>query len=302
MWRRRNSPEGAGPVRDNLIVRNMTEADLALALEWAAAEGWNPGLHDAHCFYAADPQGFFVGERDGLPIGCVSAVRYGSGFGFLGLYIVKAEHRGQGFGLELWRAALDHLGDRVIGLDGVVAQQENYRKSGFRLAFRNIRQQGRAEARRPRVLPTLRRSRSRRSCATTRRLSPRRARNSSSRGLVSRKRSGLASSMGEGSRATGFLGLATKGSRSDRYSPRMRKPPSVSFQACWLARLARPYSLTRPKPIPPLLRSRRVTGWRPSSRRRACTRTGAPKCGSSAASGSRLSNSAKTHSPAPAPT
>jgi hypothetical protein len=30
---------------------------------------------------------------------------------------------------------LDHLGDRVIGLDGVVAQQENYRKSGFRLAF-----------------------------------------------------------------------------------------------------------------------------------------------------------------------
>jgi ribosomal protein S18 acetylase RimI-like enzyme len=130
-------------VRDNLIVRKMAEADLALALEWAAAEGWNPGLHDAHCFYAADPQGFFVGELDGAPVGCVSAVRYGSGFGFLGLYIVKAEHRGQGFGLELWRAALDHLGGRVIGLDGVVAQQENYRKSGFRLAFRNIRQKGR---------------------------------------------------------------------------------------------------------------------------------------------------------------
>ena len=127
----------------NLVVRRMTEADLALAIEWAAAEGWNPGLHDAHCFYAADPQGFFVAELDGAPIGCVSAVRYGSGFGFLGLYIVKTEHRGQGFGLELWHAALDHLGDRMIGLDGVVAQQENYRKSGFRLAFRNIRQKSR---------------------------------------------------------------------------------------------------------------------------------------------------------------
>ena len=80
-----------GPVRDkSFVVRNMTEADLALALERAAAEGWNPGLHDAHCFYAADPEGFFLGERDGAPIGCVSAVRYGSGFGFLGLYIVKA--------------------------------------------------------------------------------------------------------------------------------------------------------------------------------------------------------------------
>ena len=85
------------PVRDKrLVVRAMTEADLALALEWAAAEGWNPGLNDAHCFYAADPQGFFVGELDGVPVGCVSAVRYGSGFGFLGLYIVKPEHRGQG--------------------------------------------------------------------------------------------------------------------------------------------------------------------------------------------------------------
>jgi hypothetical protein len=49
-------------VRDNLLVRNMAEADLALALEWAAAEGWNPGLHDARCFYAADPQGFLIGE------------------------------------------------------------------------------------------------------------------------------------------------------------------------------------------------------------------------------------------------
>jgi ribosomal protein S18 acetylase RimI-like enzyme len=124
------------------VVRRMHEADLKLALDWAAAEGWNPGLNDAHCFYAADPEGFLIGELDGVPIGCVSAVRYGSSFGFLGLYIVKAEHRGPGFGLKLWRAAMDWLGDRVVGLDGVVAQQENYRKSGFRLAFRNIRQRG----------------------------------------------------------------------------------------------------------------------------------------------------------------
>jgi hypothetical protein len=67
-------------MRDNdLVLRRMTQADLALALEWAAAEGWNPGLHDAHCFYAADPEGFFLGELDGAPIGCVSAIRYGPG-------------------------------------------------------------------------------------------------------------------------------------------------------------------------------------------------------------------------------
>ena len=127
---------------NGLVVRRMREADLGLALGWAAEEGWNPGLHDARSFYAADPEGFFVGELGGVPVGCVSAVRYGPDFGFLGLYIVKAEYRGRGFGLELWRAALNHLGERSIGLDGVVAQQENYRKSGFRLAFRNIRQRG----------------------------------------------------------------------------------------------------------------------------------------------------------------
>ena len=33
-------------------------------------------------------------------------------------------------------ARLDH---RVVGLDGVIAQQENYKQSGFVLAHRNIR-------------------------------------------------------------------------------------------------------------------------------------------------------------------
>ncbi|HLA33082.1 MAG TPA: GNAT family N-acetyltransferase, partial [Pseudomonas sp.] len=31
----------------------MTRAEVDLAIDWAAAEGWNPGLHDADCFYAA---------------------------------------------------------------------------------------------------------------------------------------------------------------------------------------------------------------------------------------------------------
>jgi hypothetical protein len=35
-----------------------------------------------------------------------------------------------------------HLKNQNIGLDGVLQQQENYRKSGFKLAYRNIRYQG----------------------------------------------------------------------------------------------------------------------------------------------------------------
>jgi|SRR5271166_3264678 len=126
----------------DLAIRRMTEADLALALDWAEAEGWNPGLNDAECFYAADPDGFFVGEAGGEPVGSISAVRYDERFSFLGLFIVKPDFRGRGFGLQLWRAAMRHLGERNVGLDGVVAQQGNYKKSGFKLAFRNIRFKG----------------------------------------------------------------------------------------------------------------------------------------------------------------
>jgi ribosomal protein S18 acetylase RimI-like enzyme len=123
-------------------IRAMTQREVATAIEWAAAEGWNPGLHDATCFHVADPDGFLVGLLGDEPVATISVVKYGPSFGFLGLYIVKPAHRGRGYGLQLWNAGLAYLGRRTIGLDGVVAQQANYRHSGFELAYRNIRYQG----------------------------------------------------------------------------------------------------------------------------------------------------------------
>lgn len=127
---------------DNFTIRSMTLSDLELALDWAAAEGWNPGINDAPAFYAADPGGFLIGEIDGEPIATISAVRYGDNFGFLGFYIVKPEKRGQGFGWQIWNHALKLLGERNIALDGVFAQAENYRKFGFQPAYRHIRYEG----------------------------------------------------------------------------------------------------------------------------------------------------------------
>jgi hypothetical protein len=43
------------------------------------------------------------------------------------------------YGLRLWKAGLEHLGERSVGLDGVLAQQENYRRSGFTAAHTNVR-------------------------------------------------------------------------------------------------------------------------------------------------------------------
>jgi ribosomal protein S18 acetylase RimI-like enzyme len=130
---------------DDFVVRTMSAADVALAVEWAAQEGWNPGLHDAECFRAADPHGFFIGEWRGEPVACLSAVAYGEDFGFIGLYIVQPAFRGQGFGMRVWQHGMEYLRNRNVGLDGVVAQQANYRKSGFQLGYRNIRFQGVAQ-------------------------------------------------------------------------------------------------------------------------------------------------------------
>ncbi len=126
----------------DLRIRVMRPDEIALAADWAAAEGWNPGLADAACFATVDPGGFFIGEVGGAPAASVSCVNYDERFAFLGFYIVRGDLRGRGYGLRIWNAAIAHARPRTIGLDGVVAQQGNYRKSGFQLAYANIRYGG----------------------------------------------------------------------------------------------------------------------------------------------------------------
>ncbi len=79
----------------NYEIRTMTRPEFDTAIEWAAAEGWNPGLHDAATFHGADPDGFLVGLIDGEPIASIFAVKYGATFAFIGGYIVKPEWRGR---------------------------------------------------------------------------------------------------------------------------------------------------------------------------------------------------------------
>jgi GNAT superfamily N-acetyltransferase len=123
----------------DITIQAMNREEMDSAIELAAHEGWNPGLNDAGCFYDTDREGFLMGMLGDKAVGCISAVSYEGGFGFVGFYIVVPECRGQGYGLRLWNAAMDRLKGHNVGLDGVVEQQQNYGKSGFRLAYRNIR-------------------------------------------------------------------------------------------------------------------------------------------------------------------
>jgi hypothetical protein len=116
--------------------------DVVRIVGWAADEGWNPGNTDRFAFHAIDPCAFLMGRLDGEPVAAISVTRFGADHGFLGCYITRPPARGQGYGIRIWNAGMKRLEGRNVGLDGVPAQQANYRKSGFRLAWNNARHEG----------------------------------------------------------------------------------------------------------------------------------------------------------------
>src|SRR5579883_1355349 len=116
--------------------------DVLRMADWAGDEGWNPGNTDALAFLATDPGGFLIGRVKGEPQLCISVVTYGASFGFLGFYIARPAVRGQGYGIQIWDAGMKRLAGRNVGLDGVPAQQANYKKSGYRMSWNNARHEG----------------------------------------------------------------------------------------------------------------------------------------------------------------
>ena len=85
--------------------------------KWQSELGWNPGFKDIELFYQADPNGFLMGYEKDEPVSHISAIMLNKNFSFIGLFIVKPEHRGKGYGFKLFKNALKYLEGRNIGLD-----------------------------------------------------------------------------------------------------------------------------------------------------------------------------------------
>ena len=130
---------------ETLTFRQMTRAEVDELVAWAAAEGWNPGRHDAELFWAADPAAFLAADLGAEKlIGGGAITAYGRDYGFMGFFIVRPEFRGRGLGDILWHERRARLLARLqpgatIGLDGVFTMQDYYAKGGFVFSHRNMR-------------------------------------------------------------------------------------------------------------------------------------------------------------------
>jgi len=130
--------------RDNLLkIKTMSKADLEMVMGWANEEQWEPGKFEAKALYNIDPHGYNLLTLNDKPIASLAAVKHSSEYGFLGLYIVKKEYRGKGYGKILWDVAIKRLKScDVIELNGVLEQTKNYTKEAFEIDTINTRWSG----------------------------------------------------------------------------------------------------------------------------------------------------------------
>ena len=128
-----------------LSIREMQSTDLLFAAACTSAEGWvSEDLATLEGFFLHDPQGCFVAESEGKPLGMCIATWYGAS-GFVGELIVHPEARGKGLGAALLNQAVEYLhvrGAKTVYLDGVLKAVDLYERNGFRKVCRSWRFSG----------------------------------------------------------------------------------------------------------------------------------------------------------------
>ena len=125
-----------------LQIRPLQPNQVDRLTDWARREGFAPGLGDVEIYRHTDRQGLWIGWLGSEPVGCIAGVHYNLEYGFIGLYIVVPEHRGLGYGRQLWQHALDHLADLpCVGLEAASNRIEDYAGWGFRPASPTTRWQ-----------------------------------------------------------------------------------------------------------------------------------------------------------------
>ena len=123
-------------------IRYLRNNDISLVTKWARNEGFSPGTEDVFIYRHTDRQGVWVGCLNEHPIGCIAGVRYNEDYGFIGLFIVSKKYRGNGYGIQLWKHALEHLQNlSCIGLEAAPDRIKDYSLWGFKPSSKTTRWQ-----------------------------------------------------------------------------------------------------------------------------------------------------------------
>ena len=129
-------------------IRTMTAEDVPLGMRLKAQARFNQTEADWRRFLDLGPDGCFVAELDGEPVGTVTNCLFGS-VGWIAMLLVDERVRGRGIGTRLLEHALVYLdarGARCARLDATPRGRPIYEKLGFVAEYELARWEGPATA------------------------------------------------------------------------------------------------------------------------------------------------------------
>ncbi|MGB0894909.1 MAG: GNAT family N-acetyltransferase [Parashewanella sp.] len=124
---------------NQLVIRKASSSEVQVLFQRIVEEGWNPGVYDIQAYTDNRNMHFFCGLINDEIVSAISVCIYDVDYAFAGCYVVlDPSQRGKGYGVELARYLLSYMdenGIAVSGLDGVLAQIQNYEQCGYREAY-----------------------------------------------------------------------------------------------------------------------------------------------------------------------
>ncbi|XP_030849959.1 uncharacterized protein LOC581136 [Strongylocentrotus purpuratus] len=119
-------------------VRQLHGKESASLANSQTAEGSRLTNEDLKVFHSVDPNGFFVAlDNAGDIVGTIGAVRWTEKLGFIGFCHAGEEAKDRGVEEALWLAAMEHLGDRNIGIEVDASEAEKCGQLGFQEEWRS---------------------------------------------------------------------------------------------------------------------------------------------------------------------
>src|SRR5436189_2710517 len=119
-------------------IRLLKESDIAAAMELKEFAGWNQTESDWRLLLKLEPEGCFAAVLDDQVVGTTTTTRYGRELAWIGMVLVRPEHRRSGIATKLMKTALDYLKPKVetVKLDATPQGRQVYEKLGFQVESR----------------------------------------------------------------------------------------------------------------------------------------------------------------------